>query len=149
MGAAASLPPHGVHINVVDVALLGKGWMQRVNNTLRLVHPSPWTICFGFPVDDVQDLCQQATEKLDISPSKFGLEIVDTGDLQYGYPGDVGVTQVPLKKGIPPHLPYTMGVVNGDWWETLCVCPIVPEWTHVVPHFTTPTVFTTEEPFFI
>ena len=57
--------------------------------------------------------------------------------------------EVPLKKGILPHLPYTVGVVNGDWWETLRVCPMVPEWTHVVPDFTPPVVFTTEEPHFL
>ena len=29
------------------------------------------------------------------------------------------------------------------------MCPVVPEWTHVVLDFTTPAVFTTEEPHFL
>ena len=149
MDAATSLPLDVVHINVVDVTLLGKGWMYRVNNKLRSVHPSLQAIRFRFPVDAVHDLCQQATARLDTSTRQFGLEIVDTSDLQYGYTADVGVTEVPLKKGILPHLPYTVGVVNGDLWETLRVCPIVPEWTHVVPDYTTPAMFTTEEPYFL
>ena len=69
--------------------------------------------------------------------------------MQYGYTVDGGVTTVTLKKGILPHLPYTVGVVNGDCWDTLIVCPIVPDWTHVVPNFTTPALFTTEERYFL
>ena len=105
--------------------------MYRVNNKLRSVHASLRAIQFRFQVDVVPDLCQQATRKLDTSPRQFGLEIVDTSHLQYGYTSHVGVTEVPLKDGILPHLPYPVGVVNSDLGETLRVCPIVPVWTHV------------------
>ena len=64
-------PPDVVHINVVDVTLLGKGWMHRVNNKLRPVHPSLRAIGFRFPVDAVHDLCKQATGNLDTSPGQF------------------------------------------------------------------------------
>ena len=124
-----------VHIKVVDATFLGKGWMHGVNKKLRLEHPSLQAIGFCFPVDAVHALCYQATGKLDTSPRQFGLLIFDTSDLPYGSTADVGVTGVPLKKRIPAHLPYTVGVVNGDWWETLPVYPIVLEWTHVVPDF--------------
>ena len=142
-------PPDVVHINVDHATPLGKGWMYRVNNKLRSVHPCLRAIRFCFPVDAVHDFCQLATGKLDTSRRLFGLEIVDTSDLQYGYTADVGVTEVPLNNGTLPHLPYTMGVVNGECWETLRVCPIVREWTHVVPDFTTPAAFTAEEPYFL
>ena len=76
--------PDVVHIKVVDATLLGKGWMHRVNNKLRLVHPSLRAIRFRLPGDAAHDLCQHATGKLDTSPGQFGLEIVDTCDPQYG-----------------------------------------------------------------
>ena len=123
--------------------------MYRVNNKLCSVHPSLRAIRLCFPVDAVDNLCQKGTRKLDTSPRQFGLEIVDTSDLQHGYIADVGVTQVRLKQGILLHLPCTLGVVNGDLWKTFRVCPIVPGWTHVVPEFTTPAVFTTVEPYFL
>ena len=74
-------PPDVIHINVVDATLLGKGWMYRVNDKLRSVHPSLRAIGFRFPVEDMYDLCQQATGKLDTSPRQFDLEIVDTSDM--------------------------------------------------------------------
>ena len=59
--------------------------------------------------------------------------------------GHRGATQ----KGDTTAPPLHRGMVNGDWWETLRVCPIVPEKSHVVPNFTTPAVFTAEEPSFL
>ena len=41
------------------------------------------------------------------------------------------------------------GMVDGDYAEKLPVCPIIFEWTHLVPDFTTPTVYTTEEEHFL
>ena len=52
--------PGVVHIIVSDVTLLGKSWMHRRNQMLRLVHPAIRAVRFRFLVVAVQDLCQQS-----------------------------------------------------------------------------------------
>ena len=114
-----------VHINVVDATIPGKGCMCRVYNKLRSVHPRLRAIRHRFPVDAVHDLCQQAIRKLDTSPRQFGLEIEK-----------LDPAAPPLHRG------------SGKW-ETVRVRPIVPQWTDVVPDFSTSAVFTTAELYFL
>ena len=68
--------PEVVHITVSDVTLLGKSWMHRCIQMLRLVHPAIRAIRFRFPVAAVQDLCQQSSRKLSGTPH----EPRDTGN---------------------------------------------------------------------
>ena len=60
--------PEVVHITVSDVTLLGKSWMHRCNQMLRLVHSAIHAIRFRFPVAAVQDLCQQSSGQLISTP---------------------------------------------------------------------------------
>ena len=137
--------PKVVHITVSDVTLLGKSWMHRCNQMLRLVHPAIRAVHFRFPVAAVQHLCQQSLGELIGTPHEFGTRVIDTKDLQHGWTADLGVSHVAPKKGLLEALPFGVGVVSGEWWESLSACPIIPEWCHVVPHYTTPPLYRTKE----
>ena len=141
--------PEVVHINVTDVTLLGKSWMHRCNQMLRQVHPALRAVRFRFPVAAVQDLVQQSSGKLIGTPHEFGTRVHDTKDLQHGWTSDLGVSHVAPKKGLLEPLPFGVGVVSGEWWESLSACPIIPEWCHVVPDYTTPALYRTKEPVFL
>ena len=118
-----------VHITVSDVTLLGKSWMHRCN---QMLHLAIRAVRFRFPVADVQDLCQQSSGKPIGTPHKFGTRVHDTKDLQHGWTADLGVSHVAPKKGVFEALPFGIGVVSGEWWESLSACPIIPEWCRVV-----------------
>ena len=141
--------PEGVHINVSDVTLFGKSWMHRCNQMLRHVHPALRAVRFRFPVAAVQDLVQQSSGKLIGTPHEFGTRVHDTKDPQHGWTSNLGVSHVAPKKGLLEPLPFGVGVVSGEWWESLSACPIIPEWCHVVPDYTTPALYRTKEPVFL
>ena len=141
--------PEVVHITVSDVTLLGKSWMHRCNQMLRLVHPAIRAVRFRFPVAAVQDLGQQSTGKLIGTPHEFGTRVIDTKDLQHGQTKDLGVSHVSPKKGLLDALPFEVGVVSGEWWESLSACPIIPEWCHVVPDYSTRALCRTKESVFL
>ena len=42
-----------------------------------------------------------------------------------------------------------VGVVSGEWLESLSACPIIPQWCHVVPDYTTPALYRTKESVFL
>ena len=141
--------PEVVHITVSDVTLLGKSRMHRRNQMLRPVHPAIRAVRFRFPVAAVQDLCQQSSGKLISTPHKSGTRVIDTKDLQHGWTTDLGVTHVAPKKGLLEALPFGVGSVSGEWWESLLACPMIPEWCHVVPDYTTPALYRTKESVFL
>ena len=141
--------PEVVHITVSDVTLLKKISMHRHNQMLRQVHPALRAIRFHFPVAAVQDLCQQSLGKLIGTPQEFGTRVHDTKHLQHGWTADLGVSHVAPKKGLLEALPFGVGVVSGEWWESLSACPIIPEWCHVVPDYTTPALYRTKESVFL
>ena len=137
--------PKVVHITVYNVTLLGKSWMHRRNQMLRLVHPAIRAVRFCFLVAAVQDLCQQSSRKLIRTPHEFGTRVIDTKDLQHGWTADLGVSNVAPKKGLLEALPFRVGMVSGEWWESLSACPIIPDRCHVVPDYTTPSLYRTKE----
>ena len=137
--------PEVVHITVSAVTLLGKSWMPRCNQMLRLSHPGIRTVRFRFHVVAVQDLCQLSSGKLIGTPLDFGTRVIDTKDLQHGWTADLDVSHVAPKKGLLEALPFGVGVVSGEWWESLSACPIIPEWCHVVPDYITPPLYMTKE----
>ena len=141
--------PEVVHINVSDVTLLGKSWMHRCNQMSRQVHPALSAVRFRFPVATVQDLVHQSSRKLIGTPHEFETRVHDTKDLQHGWTSDLRVSHVAPKKGLLEPLPFGVGVVSGEWWESLSACPIIPEWCHVVPDYTTPALYRTKEPVFL
>ena len=138
-----------VHITVSDVPLLGKSWMQRHNQMLRLVHPAIRPVRFRFPVAAFQDLCQQSSRKLIGTPHEFGTWVHETKDLQHGWTADLGVSHVAPNKGLLEALPFGVGVVPGEWWESLSACPFIPDRCHVVPDYTTPALYRTKESVFL
>ena len=140
--------PKVVHIPLSGVTLLGKRWMHRCNQMLRLVHPAIRAVRFRFRVAAVQDLCRQSSGKLIVTPHEFGARIHDTKDLQHGC-ADLGVSRVAPKKGLLEALPFGVWVVSGEWWESLSACPIIPEWCHVVHDYTTPALCRTTESVFL
>ena len=101
--------------------------MHRCNQMWRQVHPALRAVRFRFPVAVVQDLLQQSLEKLIGTPQEFGTRVHDTKDLQHGWTADLGVSHVAPKKGLLEALPFGVGVVSGEWWESLSACPIIPE----------------------
>ena len=137
--------PEVVRITVSDVTLLGKSWTHRCNQMLQLVDPANCAVRFRFPVAAMRYLCQQSLGKLIDSPDEFGTRVFDTKDLQHGWTADVGVSHVAPKKGLLEALPFGLGVVSWEWWESLSACPIVPEWRHVVPDYSTPALYRTKE----
>ena len=141
--------PEVVQITMSDVTLLGKSWMHQCNQMLRLVHPAIRAVRFRFPVAAVQDLCQQSSGKLIGTPHEFGTRVHDTKDLQHGWAADLGVSHVAPKKGLLEALPFGVGVVSGECWESLSACPIIPEWCRVVPDYTTPALYKTKESVFL
>ena len=116
-----------VHITVSDVTLLGKSWMQRCNQMLRLVHAAIRNVRFRFAMAAVQDLCQQSSEKLIGTPQEFGTRVIGTKDRQHGWTADLGVRHVAPKRRLLEALPFGVGVVSREWWESLSACPIIPE----------------------
>ena len=94
-------------------------------------------------------MCQQSRGKLIGTPHEFGTRVTETKDLQHGWNADLGVSHVAPKKGLLEALPFGVGVVSGEWWESLSVCPIIPEWCHVVPDYTTPALYRTKESVFL
>ena len=146
--SAQQLPapsPEVVHITMSDVTLLGKIWMHRRNQMLRQVHPALRAVRFRFPVAAVQDLLQQPSGKLIGTTHNLGTRVHDTKDLQHGCTADLGVGHVAPKKGLLEAVPFGVGVVLGEWWESLSACRIIPEWCHVVPDYTTPALYRTKE----
>ena len=141
--------PEVVHIPVSDVTLLGKSWMHRRNQRLRQVHPALRAVRFRFPVAAVQDLVQQTSGKLIGTPHELGTRVHDTKDLQHGWNADLGVSHVALRKVLLEALPFGVGVVSREWWESLSACPIILEWCHVVPDYTTPALYRTKESVFL
>ena len=77
--------PEVVHTTVSAMTFLGKSWMHRCNQMLRLVHPAIRAVRFRFPVAAVQDLCQLSSGKLIGTPHEFGTRVHDTKDLQHGW----------------------------------------------------------------
>ena len=61
-----------------------------------------------------------------LSPHEFGTRLIDTKDLQHGWTADLGVSHVGPKKGLLEALPFGVGVVSGEWWESTSACPIIP-----------------------
>ena len=122
--------PAPSHITASDETLLGKRRMHRCNQMLRPVHPAIGVVRFRFPVGAVQDLCEQSSGKPIGTPHEFGTRVIDTKDLQHGWIADLGVSCVAPKKGLLDALPFGVGVVSGEWWESLSACPINPEWCH-------------------
>ena len=141
--------PKVIHITVTDVTLLGKSCMHPCNQMLRHVHPALHAVRFRFPVAAVQDLLQQSSGKLIGTPHEFGTRVHDTKDLQHGWTADLGVSHVAPKKGLLEALPFRVGVVSGEWCESLSACPIIPKWCHVVPDYTTPALYRTKESVFL
>ena len=141
--------PEVVHITVSDVTLLGKSWMHRCNQMLRPVHPAIRAVRFRFPMAAVQVLCRQSSGKLIGTPQEFGTRVMGTKDLQHGWTANLGVSHVAPKKGLLEALPFGVGVVSEEWWESLSACPIIPEWCHVVPDYTTPALYRTKESVFL
>ena len=123
--------------------------MHQCNQMLRQVHPALRTVRFHFPVAAVQDLCPQSSGKLIGTPHEFGTRVHDTKDLEHGWTADLGVSHVAPKKGLLEALLLGVGVVLGEWWESLLACPIIPEWCHVVPDHTTPPLYRTKESVFL
>ena len=116
--------PEVVHTKMSDVTLLGKSWMYRCNKMMQSVHLTIHAVRFRFPVDALQDLCQLSTGKLTGTPLEFGTRVVDTTDLQHGWTANLGVTHMAARKGLLEALPFGVGVVSGEWWESLSACPI-------------------------
>ena len=141
--------PEVVHIPVSDVTLLRKSWMHRRNQRLRLVHPAIRAVRFGFRVVVVQDLCEHSSGKRIGTRHGFRTRVIDTKDLQHGWTADLGVSHVAPKKGLLEALPFGVGVVSGEWSESLSACPIIPKWCHVVPDYTTPALYRTKESVFL
>ena len=102
--------PEVVHITVSYVTLLGKSWMHRCNQMLRLVHPAIHAVRFRFHVAAVQNLCQQSSRKLTGTPHEFGTRVIDTKNVQHGWTADLGVSHVAPKKGLLEPLPFAVGV---------------------------------------
>ena len=123
--------------------------MYRCNKMVRLVHPTIRAVRFCFPVDVVHDLCHLSTAKLTGTPLEFGTRVVDTTDLQQGWTANLGVTHVAASKGLLERPPFGVRVVSGEWWKSLSACPIHPEWCHVVPEYTTPSLYRTKEHVFL
>ena len=142
-------PPEVVHITVSDVTLFGKSCMHRCNQMLRHVHPALRAVRFRFPLAAVQDLLQQCSGKLIGTPHEFGTRVHDTKDLQHGWATDLGVCQVAPKKGLLEALPFGVGMVSVEWWESFLAFPISPKWCPVVPHYTTPALYRTKESVFL
>ena len=53
-----------------------------------------------------------------------------------------------MRKGLLEALPFGVGVVSGEWWESLSACSIHPESCHVVPDYT-PALYRTKEPIYL
>ena len=123
--------------------------MHRCNQMLRQVHLALRAVRFRFPVAAVQDLVQQSSGKLIGTPHEFGTRVHDTKDLQHGWTTDLGVSHVAPKKKLLEALPFGVGVVLGERWESLSACPIIPEWCHVVPDYTTLALYRTKESVFL
>ena len=59
------------------------------------------------------------------------------------------MSHIAPKKGLLEALPFGVGVVSGEWWESLSACPILPERCHVVPDYTTAALNRTKESVFL
>ena len=116
---------------------------------LQMVHPTIRAVRFRFLVAAVQDLCQQSSGKRISTPHQSGTRVVDTKDLQHGWTVDLGVSHVAPKKGIFEALPFGVGVVSRERRESLSACPIILEWCHVVPDYTTRALYRTTESVFL
>ena len=95
----------------------------------------------------MDDLLQQASGKLDWAARQLALDLIVTSDLQYGYAVDLGVHERHRKKGMLQPLPYVVEVADGDRWEALGTCNIIPEWR--LPNSTWPDPFTSSEKHFL
>ena len=141
--------PEVVHFTVSDVTLLAKSWMHQCNQMLRVVHLAIRAARFRFSVAAVQDLLQKSSEKLIGTPQEFGTRVIDTKDVQHGWTAHLGVSNVAAKKRLLDALPFRVGVVSREWWESLSPCPMIPQWCHVVPDYTIEALYTTKESVFL
>ena len=121
--------PEVVHTKMSDVTLREKSWMYRCNKMLRQVHPTIRVVWFRYLVDAVQDLCQPSTRKMSGTHLGYGTRVVDTAYLQDGWTANVGVTHVAARKELLEDLPFGVGVVRGEWWESLSAGHIHPQWS--------------------
>ena len=100
-------------------------------------------------MDALHNLCQLSTRKLTGTPLELGTRLGDTKDLQHAWTANLGVTHLAARIGLHEALPFEVGVVSGEWRESLSACPIQRECYHVVPNYTTPALYRTKEPVFL
>ena len=87
--------------------------------------------------------------KVDRYPLEFGTRVVDTKDLQNGWTANLVVSHVAARNGFLEALPFGVGVVSGEWSKGISACPIHQGCCHVVPNYTTPALYRTNEPVFL
>ena len=145
--------PEVVRITVSDVTLLGKSRMHQSNQMLHHGASSYSCRTLPLPCGCCATFVSAVLKKADRYPptsSGHGLltpKICSTAGLQILSAN--GVSQVAPKKGLLEALPFGVAVVSGEWWESLSACPIIPEWCHVVPDYTTPALYRTKESVFL
>ena len=149
---AEDLSPHSpelIHIRVSDKTLMGKKWMAHANQVLRLAKRNLLAIRFRFLEEVVVDLPRQAAGKVVGGARELAVDLIDTGDSEYGYTADLGLDEVNRKKEVLQLLPYTVNAVDGDRREALGTCNITPEWRLPVPSYKCPTLSTSSKKHFL